>query len=79
VVIFRRTYNRRSFRLHEAIPEGVNTTFPGMCRMDDGGKEQLNLEQLNFIFTLVGDHLGISPWGRNHPYGLFDVISITNL
>lgn len=74
---FRRPYNRSQSRMHEAIPANVEVTFNGMSHLvKDTDKEPFTKEQLLEIFTLIGNHIGISPWGRQRGYGDFNVISI---
>jgi hypothetical protein len=64
--------------LHEAIDKGVVLTFQFLVRVTDG-QERLHYPsdaQLNEILQFIGTYEGISPFGGENGYGLFDVKSL---
>lgn len=60
---------------HESIPRNVVLTIPLMIRHTDGEGPLAfpDIKQLHDIFTIIGAHEGISPFGGAAGYGLFSV------
>lgn len=72
-------HGRAKVSRHEAIPRNTILTIPIMFRHTDGDNTlpPPDFEQLNRIFTFIGEYEGISPFGSEVGFGLFKVESIS--
>lgn len=87
LVIHRRDFKKGSekkMEMFESIRKGAELTFNMLLVQspDPTGprtsikRRPPTIEELGSIFQLIGDTLGISPWGAQYGYGRFDVLSV---
>lgn len=67
---YKRKYGRDRFRTHEAIFPGTKVTFEAV--VDDIVTESA----VEKIFKRMGKYVGLSPYGHNLGYGMFEVDAI---
>lgn len=63
---------------HEAIPHGLHLSFVVMLRELEG-EDRLpvpSINEISKIFENIGQYEGISPYGSEEGWGLFDVKSV---